>query len=89
MRTFTREAGIHRRGDPSCEALDGRRGQDISVVTASGPKTPKEGTRPTRLCGCIVCLKPCRRVTLLSKFCLLMKERERTYNFKSVLASLG
>lgn len=46
MRTFT---GIHRRGDPSCEALDGRRGQDVSVVTASGPKTPKEGTRPTRL----------------------------------------
>ena len=70
MRTFTREAGIHRRGDPSCEALDGRRGQDISVVTASGPKTPKEGTRPTRLCGCTVCLKPCRRVSLLSKFCL-------------------
>ena len=81
MHTFTREAGIHRRGDPSCEALDGRRAQDISVATASGPETPKEGTRPTRLRGC--------SVSNASLQVLPLDERERTYNFKSGLASLG
>lgn len=87
MHTFTWEAGIHRRGDPSCEALDGRRGQDISVVTASGPKTPKEGTRPTRLCSCTVSKTMSPRHSSLQV--LPLDERERTYNFKSELASLG
>ena len=87
MHTFTREAGIHRRGDPSCEALDGRRAQDVSVATASGPETPKEGTRPTRLRGCSVSKTTAPRHASLQV--LPLDERERTYNFKSVLASLG